>query len=114
MFTLGISTRKIKKITKIIAGNGISKTEASRLNKTIKGEITAWLNRPIKKKFSFLFIDGVFLKIRRKIISREAILCAVGMTELGEKEFFGFLPACLSADREEGNLERHGRIFSPT
>ena len=62
MFTLGISTRKIKKITKIIAGNGISKTEASRLNKTIKGEITAWLNRPIKKKFSFLFIDGVFLK----------------------------------------------------
>ena len=41
MFTLGISTRKIKKITKIIAGNGISKTEASRLNKTIKGEITA-------------------------------------------------------------------------
>ena len=51
MFTLGISTRKIKKITKIIAGNGISKTEASRLNKTIKGEITVWLNRPIKKKF---------------------------------------------------------------
>ena len=67
---MGISIRKIKKITKIIAGNGISKTEASRLlNKTIKGEITAWLNRPIKKKFSFLFIDGVFLKIRRKIIT---------------------------------------------
>ena len=114
MFTLGISTRKIKKITRLIAGKEISKTEVSRLNKTIKAEITAWLNRPIKKKFSHLFIDGVFLKIRRKIISREAILCAVGMTESGEKEFFGFLPACLSADREEGNLEKHGRIFSPT
>ena len=92
MFTLGISTRKIKKITRLIAGKEISKTEVSRLNKTIKAEITAWLNRPIKKKFSFLFIDGVFLKIRRKIISREAILCAVGMTESGEKEFLGFLP----------------------
>jgi len=34
MFTLGISTRKIKRITKIIAGNGISKTEASRLYET--------------------------------------------------------------------------------
>ena len=66
MFTLGSSTRKIKKITKIIAGNGISKTEASRLNKTIKGEITVWLNRPIKKKFSFLFIDGVFFKNKKK------------------------------------------------
>ena len=86
MFTLGISTRKIKRITKIIAGNGISKTEASRLNKTIKEEITAWLNRPIKKKFSHLFIDGIFLKISRKIISKEAILCAVGITESGEKQ----------------------------
>ena len=85
MFTLGISTRKIKRITKIIAANGISKTEASRLNKTIKEEITAWLNRPINKKFSHLFIDGIFLKIRRKIISKEAILCAVGITESGEK-----------------------------
>jgi len=46
MFTLGISTRKIKKITKLIAGKGISKSEVSRLNQTIKAEITAWLNRP--------------------------------------------------------------------
>jgi len=61
----------------------ISKTEASRLNKTIKEEITAWLNR---------LIDGIFLKIRRKIISKEAILCAVGMTESGKKEFLEFLP----------------------
>ena len=86
MFTLGISTKKIKRITKIIAAGEISKTEASRLNKTIKEEITAWLNRPINKKFSHLFIDGIFLKIRRKIISKEAILCAVGITESGEKQ----------------------------
>jgi len=92
MFTLGISTRKIKRITKIIAGNEISKTEASRLNQSIKSEIAAWLNRPINKKFSYLFIDGIFLKIRRKIISKEAILCAVGITESGQKEFLGFLP----------------------
>ena len=74
----------------------IDRFKASRLNKTIKKEITAWLNRPINKKFSYLFIDGIFLKIRRKIISKEAILCAVGMTDSGEKEFLGFLPACLS------------------
>jgi len=63
---LGISTRKIKRITKIIAAGEISKTEASRLNKTIKEEITAWLNRPINKKFSFLFIDGVFFKNKKE------------------------------------------------
>ena len=92
MFTLGISTRKIKRVTKLVIGKEIKKTEASRLNQSIKAKITAWLNRPINKKFSYVFIDGVFLKIRRKIISKEAILCAVGMTESGEKEFLGFLP----------------------
>ena len=50
MFTLGIFTRRIKRITKIIVAGEISKTEVSRLNKTIKEEITAWLNKPIKKK----------------------------------------------------------------
>ena len=92
MFTLGISTRKIKRVTKLVVGKEIEKTEASRLNQSIKAEITAWLNRPINKKFTYLFIDGIFLKIRRKIISKEAILCAVGMTESGEKEFLGFIP----------------------
>ena len=101
MFTLGISTRKIKRITKIITGNEISKTEASRLNKTIKEEITAWLNRPINKKFSHLFIDGIFLKIRRKIISKEAILCAVGMTDSGKRSFWDFCqPACRQTGRK--------------
>lgn len=92
MFTLGISTRKIKRVTKLLIGKGVSKSEVSRLNKTIASEIITWLNRPIKKKFVYLFIDGIFLKIRRKIISKEAILCAVGMTESGEREFLGFLP----------------------
>jgi len=49
MFTLGISTRKIKRITEIIAGNEISKSEVSRLSQTIRAEVTAWLTRPINK-----------------------------------------------------------------
>ncbi|CAD7782271.1 MAG: Transposase, Mutator family [Candidatus Methanoperedenaceae archaeon GB50] len=38
MFTLGISTRKIKRVTKLVIGKEIKKTEASRLNQSIKAE----------------------------------------------------------------------------
>ena len=101
MFTLGISTRKIKRVTKLVIGKEIKKTEASRLNQSIKAKITAWLNRPINKKFSYVFIDGVFLKIRRKIISKEAILCAVGMTDSGKRSFWDFCqPACRQTGRK--------------
>jgi len=36
-------------------------------------------------------IDGAYFKVRRKRISREAALCAVGITEKGQKEHLGFI-----------------------
>lgn len=35
--------------------------------------------------------DAVNLKIRRHWISKEALLCAIGITEDGKKEFLGFM-----------------------
>jgi len=92
MFTCGVSTRKVKRITKLLWGEGLSHAEVSRMNRTVGSEMMAWLNRRIEKKIAYLFVDGVVLKIRRKLISKEALLCAVGITEDGSKEFLGFLP----------------------
>lgn len=39
MFTLGISTRKVKGVTKLLIGKGVSRSEVSRLNGTIKSGI---------------------------------------------------------------------------
>lgn len=91
MFTCGVSTRKVKRITKLLWGKDIGHAEVSRMNQTVRSEMMAWLNRPIQKKFTHLLIDGVMLKVRRRLISKEALLCAVGITEDGHKEFLGFV-----------------------
>jgi putative transposase len=91
MFLRGVSTRKVGKISHLLWGSDVSPAEVSRMNKSVKKELIRWLNRPIAKKFAYLIIDGVYFKVRRKRISREAALCAVGITEQGEREHLGFI-----------------------
>jgi len=51
----------------------------------------AGMNRPISQSIRYLVLDAVNLKIRRHWISNEALLCAIGTTEHGHKEFLGFI-----------------------
>jgi len=38
-----------------------------------------------------LIIDGAYFKVRRKRVGTEAALCAVGITEDGQREYLGFI-----------------------
>src|SRR5437879_8568222 len=49
------------------------------------------MNRPIESPIKYLFLDGIALKLRRNWISREMLLCAIGITAEGKKEFLGFV-----------------------
>ena len=91
MFLRGISTRKVGKISHLLWGSDVSPAEVSRMNKSVKRELIRWLNRPLTEKFAYLIIDGAYFKVRRKRISREAALCAVGITEKGHREHLGFI-----------------------
>jgi transposase-like protein len=91
LFIRGISTRKIKKLSQILWGTDLSPSQVSSLNSQIKQELTLWLNRKLTKKFSYLFLDGINLKLKRGTVSSEALLCVVGLTDRGEKEFLGFM-----------------------
>jgi len=91
LFINGISTRKVKKISKALYGKDYSASTVSRCNRVLQEEYLQWMNRPIKKSIRYLFLDAVNLKIRRHWISKESLLCAIGITEDGKKEFLGFL-----------------------
>ena len=91
IFLRGVSTRKVGKISRLLWGEEISPAEVSRMNKRVRKELVRWLNRPITKKIAYLIVDGAYFKVRRKRLGREAALCAIGITEEGEREFLGFI-----------------------
>jgi len=86
-----LSTRDIKKISEHIYGENYSPSLVSRFNKELGEALSLWLNRPIKKRIKYLYLDGVNLSLKRDRASREALLCCVGITETGNKEFLDFL-----------------------
>ena len=53
MFIHGISTRKVKKITKTIWGREYSAATASRCNRVLKHDYIKWMNRTISKKIRY-------------------------------------------------------------
>jgi putative transposase len=91
IFLRGLSTRDVKKISKHIYGETYSPGLVSEFNKELGEALCLWLNRPISKKIKYLYLDGVNLPLRRTRVSKEALLCAVGITETGDKEFLDFL-----------------------
>ncbi|TLY28971.1 MAG: IS256 family transposase [Ignavibacteria bacterium] len=91
MFLRGVSTRKIGKLSKAIWGKGFSPATVSVFNGQLKEEFLKWMNRPIESPIRYLYLDGIALKLRRNWISREMLLCAIGITAEGKKEFLGFI-----------------------
>lgn len=91
LFINGISTNKVKKITKTLYGKDYSASTVSRCNRVLQEEYLEWMNRRIKDNIRYLFLDAVNLKIRRHWVSKESLLCAIGITEDGKKEFLGFM-----------------------
>jgi putative transposase len=91
IFLRGLSTRDIKKISRHIYGENYSPSLVSQFNKELGEALSLWLSRPISEKIAFVYLDGVNLSLKRDRASREALLCAVGITKTGEKEFLDFL-----------------------
>jgi putative transposase len=91
MFLRGVSTRKVGKLSKAIWGKEFSPATVSAFNGQMSEEFLTWMNRPITSPIRYLYLDGIALKLRRQWISKEMLLCAIGITSEGKKEFLGFV-----------------------
>ena len=65
MFIQGISTRKMKRITKTLFGKEYSAGTVSQINKELTEKMRAWLSSPIEDDIIYLFLDGLNLPVRR-------------------------------------------------
>lgn len=99
MFIGGISTRKMKKITRMLLGKGYSASTISAINKTLTAEMKAWFYGPIEDDIVVVFIDGVNLPVRRFHVSKESLLVALGITRDGRRRILGVS----LGDRESAN-----------
>ena len=89
LFIGGISTRRMKKITKMLIGKGYSAGTISRINKQLTEAMKAWMNAPIEDDIRYVFLDGLSLPVRRFAVSRESLLMVIGITWDGRRKVLG-------------------------
>ena len=87
---LGLSVRKQKKLFKNFIGDAVSHTTASRLIRTLEDDLCKFRTRSIEDKYKYLFIDGLWVKVKDGRLKKKVILFALGITEENKKEIIAF------------------------
>lgn len=89
-FVSGVSTRKVRGITRAFADAGISASAVSRILKGVDQELRAFRKSPITGRYRFLFIDGLWMSVRKRYKRKSPVLFALGIEEDGTKTLLGF------------------------
>jgi transposase-like protein len=90
MYAKGNSQRDIANMIEDIYGFEISHDTISSITDKIIPQIEEWQNRPLKKCYSFIFVDCMFVTIRDGYESKEnAVYTMLGIDLKGNKEILG-------------------------
>ncbi|AGA69409.1 transposase [Desulfitobacterium dichloroeliminans LMG P-21439] len=90
MYLAGVSVRRVEDITEALWGTKVSAGTVSQLNKKVYGHIDTWRNRPLQRKYLYVYLDGIYLKRNwGGEYENVAILIAMAVNEDGYREVIG-------------------------
>jgi transposase-like protein len=88
----GTATRAVAQEINDAFGTKLSASDVSKFTETILPDVQTWLNRPVPQEIRYLFIDALYIPVRRPgFTSKQALLVALGVTESGHRQVLGFL-----------------------
>ncbi|MUT65567.1 IS256 family transposase, partial [Paenibacillus sp. NEAU-GSW1] len=90
MYKGGMSTREVAKFVESMFGAQYSPTTISNITQTVMEDIEQWQNRPLEKRYSVIYLDGLYVKLKRNTVSSEAVYLAMGIDEKGIRQILGF------------------------
>lgn len=90
MYQNGFSTREVGQFIERILGNNYSATTISNITDVIMEDILEWQQRPLHNRYSVLYLDGTYLKLRRQDVASEVVYVIVGVKDDGYREIVDF------------------------
>ena len=90
MYARGMSQRDIAETIEDIYGFEISAETISEITDKVLEEVNEWQNRPLKKFYTFLFVDCLYVSIKKDYETKEyAVYCILGYDINGTKDILG-------------------------
>lgn len=90
MYARGMSQRDIADTIEDIYGFEISHETISEITDCVLDELNEWQNRPLKKMYTFLFVDCMYVTIRKEYETKNyAVYTILGYDTEGKKDILG-------------------------
>jgi putative transposase len=90
MYKNGMSTREVASFIEAVIGHHYSPTTVSNITKTVLEDIHQWQERPLQKRYSVIYLDGIYFSLRRDSVAKEVLYVAMGIDEEGYRQILGF------------------------
>jgi transposase-like protein len=87
----GVSTRKVKEITRQLCGTEFSKSTVSALCAGLDPVVAEFRNRPLDKSYPFVIVDALYTRVRENHrVRNKGLMIAIGINNEGYREIIGF------------------------
>ena len=90
MYKGGMSTREIGQFVERILGVQYSPTTISNITNVVLQDVDAWRKRPLKHRYSIVYMDGMYVSLKRDTVEHESIYVVMGIDEDGHREVLGY------------------------
>lgn len=90
MYKSGMGTRDVARFIEGMFGSHYSPTTVSNITATVLEDIQNWQERQLSKRYSVIYLDGLYVKLKRSTVSGEVIYFAMGIDEDGHRQILGF------------------------
>jgi transposase-like protein len=89
-YVKGVSTRKVDDLVRALGIDGISRSEVSRICKSLDEEVKAFLGREIEGDHPYVWLDATFHKVREAgRVTSMATVVAIGVDDQGQRRILG-------------------------
>jgi putative transposase len=90
LYAKGMSTRDIQQTLEELYGVDVSASTISAITEKVWTLVEAWQSRPLESVYAILYLDAIYLKIRRegKVINT-AVYVVLGVSLDGQKDILG-------------------------
>jgi len=100
LFLAGVSTRRLKEITKELFGRSVSAQTVSKASQSLDEELERYRRAELDDDYQFLFLDGIHDRVREIGVENKVLLCALGIRPDGTKKILSFR----LVDQEDENV----------
>jgi len=90
MFASGMSARAVAQALESVFELKYSPSTISKISQVTLEEINKWKQRKLRRRYSVIMLDGMWLSVRRGTVEKEAVLFALGIDEEGYREILDF------------------------